>query len=209
MRNKGCQSGKCKCIDTIVTDSLVAKIIIQVYATKYLADDLDQPKYFEFISSDSLQNYLKIVVHQQLQVNVQTIQSVSQSELIEIWDKKINKSKVCPACLKYSGKCKLYGSEIIRDIQMSNTLNKPCYSWGCIVLFSSIEYEFKLTCHCLLSQLWFLNCALKHLDAFSSPAIQTDTITLDNPVNGSSPAIRTDFVGHKTKGKHSGEMTLI
>uniref|UniRef100_A0A8C9S207 Thrombospondin-1 n=1 Tax=Scleropages formosus TaxID=113540 RepID=A0A8C9S207_SCLFO len=27
----------------------------------------------------------------------------------------------------------------------------------------------------------------------------TDTITLDNPVNGSSPAIRTDFIGHKTK----------
>ncbi|MGH0131117.1 UNVERIFIED_CONTAM: hypothetical protein FKN15_042000 [Acipenser sinensis] len=27
----------------------------------------------------------------------------------------------------------------------------------------------------------------------------TDTITLDNPVNGSSPAIRTDYIGHKTK----------
>ncbi|KAG2457471.1 thrombospondin-1 [Polypterus senegalus] len=27
----------------------------------------------------------------------------------------------------------------------------------------------------------------------------TDTITLDNPVNGSSPAIRTDFIGHKAK----------
>ncbi|MGH0130883.1 UNVERIFIED_CONTAM: hypothetical protein FKN15_018346 [Acipenser sinensis] len=44
----------------------------------------------------------------------------------------------------------------------------------------------------------------------SSPAIRTDyighktkaitdTITLDNPVNGSSPAIRTDYIGHKTK----------
>uniref|UniRef100_A0A0E9WS98 Laminin G domain-containing protein n=1 Tax=Anguilla anguilla TaxID=7936 RepID=A0A0E9WS98_ANGAN len=30
-------------------------------------------------------------------------------------------------------------------------------------------------------------------------AMSTDTITLDNPVNGSSPAIRTNFVGHKTK----------
>ncbi|KAL7888340.1 hypothetical protein AOLI_G00033140 [Acnodon oligacanthus] len=29
--------------------------------------------------------------------------------------------------------------------------------------------------------------------------IMTDTITLDNPVNGSRPAIRTDYTGHKTK----------
>lgn len=26
-------------------------------------------------------------------------------------------------------------------------------------------------------------------------------MTLDNPVNGSSPAIRTDYTGHKAKGK--------
>lgn len=29
----------------------------------------------------------------------------------------------------------------------------------------------------------------------------TDVMTLDNPVNGSSPAIRTDYTGHKTKGE--------
>lgn len=28
-----------------------------------------------------------------------------------------------------------------------------------------------------------------------------DVVTLDNPVNGSSPAIRTDYTGHKTKGR--------
>jgi len=31
-------------------------------------------------------------------------------------------------------------------------------------------------------------------------AIMTDIITLDNPINGSRPAIRTDYTGHKTKG---------
>lgn len=29
----------------------------------------------------------------------------------------------------------------------------------------------------------------------------TDVITLGNPVNGSSPAIRTDYTGHKSKGE--------
>lgn len=29
----------------------------------------------------------------------------------------------------------------------------------------------------------------------------TDIMTLDNPVNGSSPAIRTDYTGHKAKGE--------
>lgn len=28
-----------------------------------------------------------------------------------------------------------------------------------------------------------------------------NVVTLDNPVNGSSPAIRTDYTGHKTKGR--------
>ena len=28
-----------------------------------------------------------------------------------------------------------------------------------------------------------------------------DVMTLDNPVNGSSPAIRTDYTGHKSKGE--------
>uniref|UniRef100_A0A8C7W504 Thrombospondin-1 n=1 Tax=Oncorhynchus mykiss TaxID=8022 RepID=A0A8C7W504_ONCMY len=32
-----------------------------------------------------------------------------------------------------------------------------------------------------------------------SSATLTDVMTLDNPVNGSSPAIRTDYTGHKTK----------
>ncbi|XP_029973154.1 thrombospondin-1 [Salarias fasciatus] len=32
-----------------------------------------------------------------------------------------------------------------------------------------------------------------------SGAILTDVLTLDNPVNGSQPAIRTDYTGHKTK----------
>lgn len=35
----------------------------------------------------------------------------------------------------------------------------------------------------------------------STATFITDVMTLDNPVNGSSPAIRTDYTGHKTKGK--------
>lgn len=32
-------------------------------------------------------------------------------------------------------------------------------------------------------------------------ATLTDVMTLDNPVNNSSPAIRTDYTGHKSKGE--------
>lgn len=38
-------------------------------------------------------------------------------------------------------------------------------------------------------------------------AALTDVMTLDNPVNGSSPAIRTDYTGHKAKGETSPHYT--
>ena len=41
------------------------------------------------------------------------------------------------------------------------------------------------------------------LSSFSPAATLTDVMTLDNPVNGSSPAIRTDYTGHKAKGNTS------
>lgn len=39
--------------------------------------------------------------------------------------------------------------------------------------------------------------------SFPPAATLTDVMTLDNPVNGSSPAIRTDYTGHKAKGETS------
>lgn len=36
---------------------------------------------------------------------------------------------------------------------------------------------------------------------FFPAAALTDVMTLDNPINGSSPAIRTDYTGHKAKGE--------
>lgn len=53
----------------------------------------------------------------------------------------------------------------------------------------------------LLDILVMLHPTKSHLSPLFSPAaVLTDVMTLDNPVNGSSPAIRTDYTGHKTKG---------
>lgn len=44
---------------------------------------------------------------------------------------------------------------------------------------------------------------INFLSSFPPAASLTDVMTLDNPVNGSSPAIRTDYTGHKAKGETS------
>ncbi|KAM7402898.1 hypothetical protein PAMA_003698 [Pampus argenteus] len=47
-----------------------------------------------------------------------------------------------------------------------------------------------------------LNTVLRNKGCHSGAAL-TDVMTLDNPVNGSSPAIRTDYTGHKAKDPQS------